>query len=136
MERWIDTVTEDSGAEVHSEAVSREVETRSRFLIRAKFFWLPFYLLVMIACRYVEYVSLLRKGRFPTRFDLQELVVRQDAVLGVCRDMKQMIESEQETVSSMLLKCIVQVSPKIPLYTVLVGELVSLRFILFLLVSW
>jgi hypothetical protein len=124
VKRWIDTVTEDSVAGVHLEAVLREVEMRSRFLIRAKFFWLLFYLLAMIACQYVEYVCFFCMGSFPTRFDLQELVVRQDAVLGVCRDMKQMIENEQETVLSMLLKCIVQVSPKIPMYSVLVGELV------------
>lgn len=42
-------------------------------------------------------------------------------VNNVCGEIKEMIKMDSESVESMLVKVIVQVSPKIPLYCVLLG---------------
>jgi hypothetical protein len=54
---------------------------------------------------------------------MQELQVRQDAIFNVSKEIKEMFKSEKDGIYSMLLKCIVQVSTKIPVYGVLVGTL-------------
>ena len=54
---------------------------------------------------------------------MQELQIGQDVLLNVSREIREMMGSHKDDIHYMLLKCVIQVSTKIPVYGVLVGTL-------------
>lgn len=47
--------------------------------------------------------------------------VEEEVINDICRDLKNVIKDDPDSVQSMLLKCAVQISTKVPLYSLLVG---------------
>lgn len=54
--------------------------------------------------------------------NMQDMQVGHDVVFNVSKEIKELIKSGKDDVHSMLLKCVVQVSPKVPLYCALIGR--------------